>query len=113
MVVVTGAKGGAEVKRCVKCQWMTTDAPSDGYRQNTDDLRGHSASRFMYQIGTATANPHHNWICPQSQGDVDNAVEKPGTPKASQHAGGVSASGCGHCRTSMISWTCIRQGLPA
>jgi hypothetical protein len=43
MVVVIGASGGAEVERCVKCQSMTTDAPLDGFRRNTECLQKQKA----------------------------------------------------------------------
>lgn len=43
MVAVTGASGGAEVEKCVKCQSMTMDAPLDGFRRNTECLQKQKA----------------------------------------------------------------------
>ena len=43
MVAVTGASGGAEVERCIRCQSMTMGAPLDGFRRNTECLQKQKA----------------------------------------------------------------------
>lgn len=56
MVVVIGASGGAEVEKCVKCQWMTMDAPSDAFRLNTNctNFWGHFKLGGFFIASTAS-----------------------------------------------------------
>ena len=70
MVVVIGASGGAEVEKCVKCQWMTMGAPSDAFRLNTNCTNHRSPQIGGFFIAPTASHLHlsifpcakHLWI---------------------------------------------------